>query len=304
VVQRRIEDIANNAADLCLFIEGVNEPNFDRSGAFVADDWPDRTVAVQRAIFEAVRSRPELDHVTVVGPSLQAAVATEADYDRLAGLGLGDVLDAVGLHSYPAGRYPSTGLDERLAPIRSHFPDADVWLTETGYNNAVGNRNGAGATPVPEEVAAEYAAPTLLEAVDRGMAIAWYEVLDDPDPGAKDVAESNYGLLAVEGSGAPPWRPKPVVDALRGFLAELRDPGPVHRPEPVTLTVTAPVDDVRWTALGKRDGSTWLHLRRSVDAWDPVAETPVTVDPVRVTVESPSGRTTVEVGAEVRSLRV
>jgi hypothetical protein len=72
----------------------------------------------------------------------------------------------------------------------------------------------------------------------------------------------------------------------------------------VTLTVTSPTDDVRWTALGKRDGSTWLHLRRTVDVWDPTSETPVTVDPVRVTVVSPSGRRTVDVGAEVTTLQV
>jgi hypothetical protein len=72
----------------------------------------------------------------------------------------------------------------------------------------------------------------------------------------------------------------------------------------VALTVTASTGDVRWTALGKRDGSTWLHLRRSVDVWDPVSESPVTVEPARVTVVSASGRTTVDVGAEVTSLRV
>jgi hypothetical protein len=303
-ITRRVADIARNAPDLCLFVEGINEPNFDRSGAPVRPDWAERAVAVQRTIFEAVRSHPELDGATIIGPSLQAAEATEADYARLADLGLAELVDAVGLHSYPGGRYPSRGLDERLAPLRSYFPDAGVWLTETGYNNAVGSSGSGGATPVPEEVAAAYAAPTLLEAVDRGMAIVWYEVLDDPDPGARDVAESNYGLLAVAGRGAPPWRAKPVVEALTGFLAELRDPGPVHRPEPVTLTVTSAADDVRWTALGKRDGSTWLHLRRSVDLWDPVSQTTAAVDPVPVSVDSPSGRTTVDVGAAVTSIRV
>jgi hypothetical protein len=303
-IARRVADIARNAADLCLFVEGVNEPNFDRSGAAVRPDWAERAVSVQRTIFEAVRSHPELDGATVIGPSLQAAMATEADYRRLADLGLAELVDAMGLHSYPGGRYPSQGLDERLAPMRSHFPEAAVWLTETGYNNAVDSSGRGGATPVPEEVAAAYAAPAVLEAVDRGMAITWYEVLDDPDPGGRDVAESNYGLLAVDDGGAPPWRAKPVVAALTDFLAELRDPGPVHRPEPVTLTVTSSADDLRWTALGKRDGSTWLHLRRGVDLWDPVSETPIAVEPVRVSVESPSGRATVDVGAEVRSLRV
>ncbi len=303
VVERRIDDIVRNAADLCLFIEGINEPNDSARGAAIRADWPERTVALQRTIYEAVRSHPELDGIQVIGPSLHAVKANEADYDRLAELGLGEVLDVVGLHSYPSGHYPSQGLDQRIAPIRSHFPDAGVWLTETGYNNAVGDTGGVGPTPVPEEVVASYAAPAVLEAVDRGLPITWYEVLDDPDPDRTDV-QSNFGLFAVEDSGAPPWRPKPAVTALRSFLAELRDPGAAYRPEPVTLTVTSPAEDVRWTALGKRDGSTWLHLRRSSDVWDPTGRTPVTVDPVRVTIVSPSGRRTVEVGPQVVSLRV
>ncbi len=305
LVQRRIEDIARNAADLCLFIEGVNEPNYSRSGDSVPADWAEKAVVLQQAIYEAVRSRPELDHVTVVGPSLQAVVATDDDYARLTALGLGEVIDAAGLHSYPGGRYPSQGLDARLAPLREHFPDADVWLTETGYTNAV-DRDGdsGGATPVPEEVAAAYAPATVLEAVDRGIAVTWYEALDDPDPGSKDVIESGYGLLAVESSGAPPWRPKPAAAALADFLATLRDPGPDHRPAPAMLAVTSTAEDVRWTALGMRDGSTWLHLRRSADVWDPETAQPVAVEEVPVTVVTPTGRRTVPVGAEVHTLRL
>ena len=303
-VVRRIADIARNAADLCLFIEGVNEPNHDRSGGGVAPDWAQRTVALQRTIFQAVRSHPELDHVTVVGPALQAVVATDADYDRLASLGLGEVIDAASLHSYPGGRYPSQGLDARLAPLLELFPDADVWLTETGYTNAVDRRaDGGGPTPVPEDVAATYAPSVLLEAVDRGLRVAWYEALDDPDPGAKDVAESRFGLVSVGGGGGPStWRPKPAAVALTDFLAQLRDPGPRYRPEAVRLAVTAPVDDVRWTALGKRDGSTWLHLRRAADVWEPATARPIRVQEVPVTVATPTGRRTVSVGAEVVSL--
>jgi hypothetical protein len=305
-VQARVADIARNAADLCLFVEGVNEPNYQRGGGAVPSDWADRAVALQRALHDAVRSYPELDHVRIVGPSLQAVVASAADYDRLASLGLGDVIDAAGLHSYPGGRYPSQGLDARLAPIHEHFPDADVWLTETGYSNAVDRTSDqGGATPVPEDVAAAYAPATLLEAVDRGMAVAWYEVLDDPDPGGKDVLESGYGLIAVGDSGTPStWRPKPVAAALTDFLAVLRDPGPAYRPPAVQLAVTSGGDDVRWTALVKRDGSTWLHLRRAADIWDPDSSQRMSVDEVPVTIVTPRGRRTVQVGSEVRSVQV
>ena len=305
-LSRRIADIARNAADLCLFVEGVNEPNYVRGGGTPPADWAERAVALQRTIFQAVRSHPQLDHVTVVGPSLQTFVATEADYERMASLGLGDVIDAAGLHSYPSGRYPSRGLDDRLLPLQEHFPDVPVWLTETGYTNAVGRSSATGgATPVPDEVAAAYAPALLLEAVDRGLAVAWYEALDDPDPGAKDDTESAYGLVAVGDSGAPStWRPKPAATALADFLAQLRDPGPAYRPRQVRLAVASPTDDVRWTALAKRDGSTWLHLRRAVDVWDTDASEPVTVEKVPVTVLTPSGRRTVRVGSTVVSVRL
>ena len=306
LVQRRVADIARNAADLCLYVEGVNEPNHERGGGPVPPDWAERTVALQRVLHDAVRSHPELDHVSVLGPSLQAVVATPSDYDRLASLGLGEVMDAAGLHSYPGGRYPSQGLDGRLAPVREHFPDVEVWLTETGYSNAVDRgADAGGATPVPEEVAAAYAPTTLLEAVDRGMPLAWYEVLDDPDPAGKDVVESGYGLVAVGDTGVPPsWRPKPAAAALGDFLGRLRDPGPTYRPPPVRLAVVSDTDDVRWTALGTRDGATWLHLRRAADVWDTGAGEPVTVDAVPVTVVTPRGRRTVRVGSEVLSLEV
>ena len=306
VVQRRVADLARNAADLCLFVEGVNEPNYDRGGGSVPADWAERAVALQRTIHEAVRSHSELDHVTVVGPSLQAVVAEDADYERLAALGLGEVIDAAGLHSYPGGRYPSQGLDTRLDPLREHFPDADVWLTETGYTNAVDrSSDSGGATPVPEEVAAAYAPATLLEAVDRGISAVWYETLDDPDPGGKDVIESGYGLVAVGDGGEPTtWRAKPAAATLTDFLAGLRDPGPTYRPPAVQLTVTSGSEDVRWTALGRRDGSTWLHLRRAADVWDTESAQPLTVDEVPVTVVTADGRRTVRVGAEVLSLRV
>lgn len=312
LLERRIADIARRAADVCLFIEGVNEPNYVRGGGSPPSDWAERAVALQQTLYDAVRSHRELDEVTVVGPSLQAVVATDEDYDRLAELGLGELMDSAGMHSYPGGRYPEAGLDARSAPLRRNFPDRGVWLTETGYTNALSTSQGS--QPAPEDVVAAYAPMAILEAWDRGMPIVWYEALDDPDPGAKEDAESNYGLFAVGADGAPPWRAKPVVQTLSDFLSQLRDGGSGrgagsgaatdYQPPDIELGVRSDAVDLRWTALGRRDGSTWLHLRRALDRWDPVAQSLLAVPEVEVELVTTAGRRTVVVGDQVTSVRL
>ena len=47
----RIKHIAANAADRCLYIEGINEPNSNGAGGS-PPDWARRTVAKQRIIWQ------------------------------------------------------------------------------------------------------------------------------------------------------------------------------------------------------------------------------------------------------------
>jgi hypothetical protein len=286
-VQSRISEITGPAADVCLYIEGVNEPNYVRGGGRVAPDWAERTVERQAAIWEAVRRDPGLSAVTVLGPSLQAAMATDEDYARLTSLGLLEYVDAVGVHVYPGGHHPANGMAPRLAQVRRHWPGRQVWVTETGYTNAVSSAGGP--RPVPEDVVGDYAPTALLEAVDQDYRVVWYEMLDDVDEGSKDLPEHNFGLLATQTGAGPPWRRKPAADALASLLEELRDPGPRYVPPAVRLRIRSPVQDVRWTAVGKRDGSVLVYLRRATDAWDPTRGEAVDVEPVDVTLVTPDG---------------
>jgi len=187
----RIKHIARNAADICLYIEGVNEPNFAGAGRRTATDWPQRTVAKQKVIWQTVKGDSRLAHVKVVGPSLHAVVGTEAQYKLLGDAGVARYMEYAAMHRYPGGHYPDQGLDQRLAWVKRYWGGKPTWITETGYNNALADSGGQ--NPVPEDVSAVYAPSTVLEAVDRGCKVIWYELLDDPDAGAKDNPEATVG---------------------------------------------------------------------------------------------------------------
>lgn len=295
----RIKHIARNAADVCVYVEGVNEPNYVEGGSPPAD-WPKRTVAKQKLIWQTVKGDPRLAHVKVIGPSLHSVLSTEAQYRALRDAGIVRYMDYAGIHRYPGGRYPDYLLDERLAWVDRYWGGKPVWITETGYTNAVYRRQGH--PPVPEDVSAVYAPSALLEAVDRGCKVSWYELLDDPDPWTKDDTESNFGMYATAVDDVPPWRAKPVVAVMKAFLAQLKDPGGSYDPSLIRLRVTTDADDVRTTVLSKRDGTTTLHVRRATNCWDAAASQRIAVTPVPVVVETARATLTLAVDHHVQSI--
>ncbi len=300
-IRARVNDIASKAADVCLYVEGINEPNHNRDGSRVPSNWKELTLARQKVLWQAVQARPELRGVAVLGPSLHVQAASESDYKWFAAHGLLNYMTHAGSHCYPAGHYIDWNFESLLKPVRTHWKKP-VWLTETGYTNAVAYSGGQ--KPVPEWVAGVYAPSAALEAIDRGWKLNWFEVLDDPDAGVKNDVQANYGLYALKSGIAPPWRAKPAATALKGILTSMKDPGPVHRPPAMGLRVTSSTSDVRWTALGKRDGSVRLYLRRTVDVYDPRTEVRRSVPNASVTITTAKGSKRVAVGPEVVSVLI
>jgi hypothetical protein len=298
----RIKHIAANAADVCLYVEGINEPNYVRGGGAVPSDWRQRTVAKQRLIWQTVKGDSRLSRVKVLGPSLQAVKATEGDYNILGDLGLAQYIDYAAIHRYPGGHYPNVLLDTNVSWVKRHLSGRPVWITETGYTNCLANTSGH--KPVPEDVAAVYAPSALLEAVDRGCKTTWYELLDDVDAGGKDVIESNFGMFATMSGMAPPWRAKPVVGAMRSFLSLLKDSGPTYDPPALGLSITSQASDVRRTVTGRRDGSVTVHLRRATDCWNTSTQRRISVAQVPVVLTTSRGSRTVLVDHRVRSVRL
>jgi hypothetical protein len=291
-----VADIAAKGADLCVYVEGVNEPNGPRNLGYIPSDWKQRTLQQQKVLYQAVKSHANLSHVAILGPSLQIKRATDSDWKWFRDNGLMNYMTHSGTHYYPGGFYPDHGMDSTLSGMKKYWPKP-VWVTETGYTNALATKEGH--HPVPEAVAAVYAPLSLLEAVDRGYQVAYFETLDDPDAGSKDQIEANFGLWAIESGEGPPWRPKPIVSALRTFLSGLRDPGATYTPPSIGLQVSSSAPDVRWTALGKRDGSVRLYLRRATECWDPIGQKPISVPKASVKITTNKGSQTVSVGSQL-----
>jgi hypothetical protein len=295
----RIKHIAANAADRCLFVEGINEPNYNRGTGAIPADWARRAVAKQKIIWQTVKGDPRLSHAKVLGPKLQANVGTASHYQALGAAGITQYMDFAALACYPGGLYPYHKLNERLGWIRQYWGGKSAWITEAGYTNALAATSGA--APVPEEIAAIYAPSMLLEAVDHGCKVSVFELLDSPDAAAKNDTEANFGLFGIQGGEAPPWRAKPIVSSLRSFLSGLRDPGPAYTPSPISLSVTSSVSDVRSTVTAKRNGNATVHIRRARDAWDTSRKSRLAVPEVAVKISTPRGTRTALVDHHVRS---
>lgn len=299
-IRRTLRHIAANAADVCSSVKGLNEPNYDRGTGPVAN-WETDTLRIQRVIWDTVQADPRLAGVTVVGPTLQDNTAVRADYQRLADRGLLRTMDVGAIHRYPGGSYPDHLMDDRLSMLRRTWPGKPIWIAETGYTNAVASRSGPRA--VPESVAAAYGPSALLEAVDRGCRTAFFEMLDDPDAGAKDHPEANFGLFATRTGDGPPWRAKPIVASLRTLLTSLADPGPAHTPAPIRFRVSGS-SDLRATLTAKRDGTVTAHVRRARDCYDSSARRAIAVPSVRAKLETAGGVRYIEVDHRVTSVRL
>jgi len=295
----RVKDIASKAADVCVAVEGINEPNHNRSGGSVPSNWRELTLQKQKVLWQAVQAS-SLRGKPVLGPSLQMQRVKEADFAWFASHGLNNYMTHAGTHCYPTGRYIDTNFDSATRTMRKYW-HKPVWITETGYTNALDDAGGQ--RPVPEWVAGVYAPSAALEAIDRGWKVNWFEVMDDFDAGARNEVEANYGLYAVGSSMSPSgWRAKPAAIALKGILNGLKDPGPAFKPRTIGLRVAASTADVRWTALGKRDGSVRLYLRRTAEVYNSDTDRKIAVADARVTITTAKGTRTVSVGPEVVSV--
>lgn len=293
--------IRDNAADICIGIEGYNEPNNNRDGSAVRTDWAQATVAYQRVIKEFVAATPSMSHVSVIGPSPRTAGGDESPpYLALRDAGIVPFMDQGGMHSYPAGAKPDTKVDYRLGIMATAYGSGmRTFVSETGYNNAM-NSPLVGPRPVPNDVAATYGPRSLLEYFNRGCNSVRYELLSEPDP-TNAEPEYSYGVLNCPSNDPSTWSAKPEYTAMQRFLAALKDTAPSHTPAPVALQVTAPTS-VKWTVVAKSDGSTSLLAYVNGSVWDAVKRVRTTVTPVDVTIADQAGVRVVKVGADVVSI--
>jgi len=304
-LQAVLEHIRDNAADVCLGIENINEPNHNRDGSPLRPDWPQLTVGYQRVIKTFLDSTPSMSTAVSVGPSLQmGADDPTPDFFALRDAGLPQYLDFAGLHSYPSGWGPAAYVDLRLGWVRDAWGAVPTWVTETGYNTArkAPFKGDKGPKPVPQDVAATYGPRSVLEYARRGCRAARFQLLDQPNP-ADDKPIFNYGLIENTGDLPSTWTPKREYTTMQTFLESLRDSTASYTPPPFRVGVQGP-DSLRWLPVGKSDGSRSLLMYRGGAVWDPTTRTRRTVKSADVTVTDRLGTRVVKVGPDVVTLRI
>lgn len=206
---QRVNQIADDYADVVLGIEGVNEPN----NTDVAN-WARRTVRIQRAIWHARNDNRSLAHVKVLSPAMHAVLEDERDgagYRALARRNIHRFCDVASLHSYPRGGEVTTGLAERLDLLDIAYKGKPVWITETGWTTY---RGGSAQRSTSESAAARHGAEAIRTIAEhpRVQKAFRYELLDDRGNGTDP--ESRYGLVRADWTRKPEFRE--VRKVLRG----------------------------------------------------------------------------------------
>jgi hypothetical protein len=276
--------------DVVAAVEAPNEP--DNVGV---PDWPARTTTYVRGLRRALAARPGLARLPLLGPSLVHAS------DRPALPAAARDGTQINLHPYPSGRAPERPLAEALRSFDADPRRQRVYVTETGYDNAL-RSTAATQPPISEQAAAPYVVRLALESFRLGVRRTFfYELLDEkPEPAGLDD-QLHFGLLRED------FSPKPAFVALRRLIALASAAGHPRARAPGLVGVIGPA--VHRLVLRRPDGSLLIAVWRPVSAWDPAQRRPLAVAPVAAQVQLAGTARTVTVtdpvpgGAPARRLR-
>ena len=206
------------AADCLISVEGWNEPDNDFPG------WVASAADNQAWLWGVVKGEPALAHVTVIGPSLRSRSATFAADIKDVYAACAGYYDLVNVHCYPGGgRAADTYVDDTLAKL----PAGRAIITEGGYNTGLGIARAG--TPVEPSAQARLTLDYVRRVNARGMDIAIYELLDDPDPD-NTTWEAHFGFWETPSLDPSTWAAKPVLrvmaDAAAGRAVQVESTAP------------------------------------------------------------------------------
>jgi hypothetical protein len=155
----------------------------------------------------------------VLAPGLYAPHAPSSS-GWLAGLaeapGARDAIDVLTVHTYADddGQRLAAG----ITAARALFPDAPVWVTETGRGGDAGDASGAAQARAVVGVVAHAGAA-------GASAVLWHTLQDLPAASGSTFATHGLYARGRDDSSAPV--PKPAADVYRHLAAVLRDHDPV-----------------------------------------------------------------------------
>lgn len=246
-------------------IEGPNE--MDVSGT---RDWSTVDRDFNDTLYRAVRQMQDSHRVKLIGPSM--AFASH-------GHEIGDISgrnDFGNLHSYPAGKLPSTIFPEQTDLAKDLSGSHPIMMTESGYHNALNDHTDQPA--VSEAAAAKYIPRLFLENYMHGIPRTYlYEFLDEaPDPALKDN-QLHWGIIRSDGSE------KPAFKALKNLISELNDHAALSNPRPLTWSLSGTRSVIDHMLLQKSNGEFDLILWQEIPSFDTrrqveINNAPVTAD--------------------------
>jgi hypothetical protein len=258
--------VRNNVAGFTESLEGPNEYDY------AENDWAVNLRAYQCEWARQVRGDGVLSAKTVIAPALRRADG----FDPVLG-DLSACLDRGNLHPYPGAQSPDRtnlgNLSVSLAGAQSTSGAKPVWVTETGYHNAV-NCSGCEHHPASERAAGVYLPRLFMENFRRGIPRTYsYELIDQwPDP-EKVEPEKNFGLVRNDGSR------KPAFVALRNLLTILADNGSASGKLDYSLQCPECPEPLRKVLLRKSTGAYYLVVWRESSVWNRDTRTDITNDP-------------------------
>lgn len=251
-------------------LEGVNE--WDCSGDL---SWAASARAYQAELRQALLAARRLPDVPLLAPSFcrePSPAAYGADPDA----------DGANAHAYAAGRPPEEATEQALRDVAGVVPGAPVWVTETGYHNAL---QGAPSQPgVSERAAAPYLLRTYLEnarlAVPRTYLYELFDLRGDPFE-----QEANWGLLRADGTEKPAFV---AVRALSRLLTSGLPEAGGASAAPVSLQSVEAEDGqpVRSLTTDAGGGRLLLFVWRPVPVWDTDLQQDLDPGPVAVRVRT------------------
>ncbi len=286
-IDQHLAWVKKNVPGFVESLEGPNEYDYPSNDP----DWERTLRAYQCEWAQKIRADPVLAGKRVIGPAPGGV-----GFDTLGDLS--GCLDAGNLHPYPGSWAPNTSnvgdLSVQISGARKVSGSKPIWITESGYHNAV--NCSCGHEPVSETASGIYVPRMFMEYFRRGIPRTYaYELIDgQPDPPRGDP-QRNFGLLRNDGT------PKPAFTATRNLLTILADAGPASGQLSFKLACESSCGaPLRHVLLRKTSGAYYLAVWPESSVWNASTRTDHSTPAQQVELRLPT-RSTIEVFDPARS---
>ncbi|MCJ2066533.1 hypothetical protein MKK63_28130 [Methylobacterium sp. J-088] len=262
-----LDDFARIHPRAITSVEGPNEVN-NWPVTYNGQTGPNAAIEYQNDLYKGVKASPSLDNVPVYNLT---------SWPEL--FGQSDVYNA---HIYPPkGEQPGVHVKNVVDQANRLDPKRAAAITEVGYYTLPGKGTWGG---VDEPTQAKLLLNLILDAVDTGVAKVYlYQLLDAyPDPASSEM-EKHFGLFDIG------YRPKPAATAIRNLIQTVSAKGrggAAGDTELPKLTVSSGELEIKHLLVEGDGGLATLILWDERPIWDSEKNTPLTVTPVTVTVDS------------------